>query len=75
MAIVTGIVESGRSDGRFVLEIDGKGGPVVSLDILDRLDLRLGATIDDLARARLDEEAAALKTYDRALSLLAFQAR
>ena len=73
--IITGIAESARKDGRFVLEIDGKAGPVVSLEILDRLGLRVGAALDERARARLDGEAAGLRTYDRALNMLAFQAR
>ena len=75
MATVTGIVESGRKDGRYVLEIDGKTGPTVSLDILERLALRVGTVVDDGARVRLDAEAAALGTYDRALNMIAFQAR
>ena len=73
--IVTGIAESPRKDGRFVLEIDGESGPTVSLEILDRLGLRIGSALDDRARLQLDAEAAALKTYDRALNMLAFQAR
>jgi regulatory protein len=75
MATVTGIVESARKDGRFVLEVDGKIGPTVSLEIIDRLALRIGKVIDDGVRLRLDAEAAALQTYDRALNLIAFQAR
>jgi regulatory protein len=73
--IITGIVESPRKDGRFVLELDGKAGPTVSLEIIDRLAVRIGTVLDDDRRARLDEEAAALRTYDRALNMLAFQAR
>ena len=72
---ITGIVGDGRKDGRFVIEVDGKSGPIVSLEIIDRLTLRIGATLDEAARARLDAESAALRTYDRALNMLAFQAR
>ena len=72
---VTGIVESARRDGRFVVELDGEAGPTVSLEIIERLALRVGAVLDDRRRLALETEAAALRTYDRALNLLAFRAR
>ena len=72
---VTGIVESARRDGRFVVELDGAMGPTVSIEIIDRLGLRIGAAVDAPKLAALESEAAALQTYDRALNLLAFQAR
>ena len=72
---VTGIVESTRRDGRFVVELDGKMGPTVSIEIIDRLGLRVGAPVDGQKLAALESEAAALGAYDRALNLLAFQAR
>lgn len=73
--IVTGIVESARRDGRFVVELEGKPGPTVSIEIIDRLGLRIGVAVDAGKLAALEGEAAALQTYDRALNLLAFQAR
>ena len=72
---VTGIVESTRRDGRFVVELDGKMGPTVSIEIIDRLGLRVGVPVDGQKLAALESEAAALGAYDRALNLLAFQAR
>ena len=72
---VTGIVESARRDGRFVVELDGKSGPTVSVEIIDRLALRVGAAVDAQKLAVLESESAALQTYDRAMSLLAFRAR
>ncbi len=73
--VVTGIVESARRDGRFVVEIEGKPGPTVSIEIIDRLGLRIGVAVEETKLAALEAEAAALQTYDRALNLLAFRAR
>ena len=73
--VVTGIAESARRDGRFVVELEGKPGPTVSIEIIDRLGLRIGSAVDAGKLAALETEAAALQTYDRALNLLAFQAR
>jgi regulatory protein len=75
MGVVTGIVESPRKDGRYVVQVDGKANATVSLDILDQLQLRVGAELDPGREAALQEAAAALQTYDRALNMLAFQAR
>lgn len=75
MRVITGIVESPRKDGRYVVEADGKPYVTVSLDIIDRLRLRVGASLGDADAAALERAAAALQTYDRALNLLAFQPR
>lgn len=75
MSIVTGIVASPRKEGRFELLLDGKGVGLVSLDLVDRFVLRIGTTLDDQRRAELDEEIAALGTFDRALNMLAANAR
>ncbi len=73
--IVTGIVESRRKDGRYVVEVDGAAGPTVSLEIIERLVLRVGTVIDEAGQSVLQSEAAAVRAYDRALNMLAFQAR
>jgi regulatory protein len=75
MRVITGITESPRKDGRYVVTTDGKPYVTVSLDIIDRLKLRVGASLADSEAAALEGAAAALQTYDRALNLLAFQAR
>jgi regulatory protein len=75
MAVITGIVASTRKEGRFVLQVDGAVGATVSLDILDRLKLRVGTEVDEALAARIAEEGGALAAYDRALNMLAFQAR
>jgi regulatory protein len=75
MGVVTGIVESSKQDGRYTVQVDGRAFATVSLDILDRLHLRVGLPMNDELGAAVEEAAAVLKTYDRALGLLAFQAR
>ena len=75
MDVITGIVESPRKDGRFVLQVAGKSFATVSLDILERLRLAVGGELSPELAARIGEEAAALGAYDRALNMLAFQAR
>jgi len=75
MAVVTAIVPSPRKEGRFELALDGAAAGRVSLDIVERFGLRVGVSLDDLQRAALDDAVGALVTYDRALNLLAAQAR
>lgn len=75
MDVITGIVESPRKDGRFVLQVAGKSFATVSLDILERLRLAVGGEVSPELAARIGEEASALGAYDRALNMLAFQAR
>lgn len=73
--VITGIVESTRKEGRYVVAVDGRPAHTVSLDIIDQLKLRVGGVVDAAGEAALEGAAAALQTYDRALNLLAFQAR
>ena len=75
MGVVTGILESSKKDGRFVVQVDGKPFATVSLDLLERLSIAIGAPVDEERARVLGEESAALATYDRALNMLAFQAR
>jgi regulatory protein len=75
MAIVTGIVPSPRREGRFDLVVDGKPLGVVSLELVERFRLRVGAAVDPSPEGALAEGIAGLATYDRALNMLASQAR
>lgn len=75
MGVVTAIVPSPRKEGRFDLMVDGTAGGVVSLDIVERFGLRVGAVIDPGRGAELEEAVGALATFDRALNLLAAQQR
>ncbi len=74
MPTITAIEPSRRREGRFELLVDGKAHATVSLDIIDRLELRVGTDTTALGEA-LAREAALLATYDRALRMLAFRAR
>lgn len=75
MAIVTGIVASPRKEGRFDLMLDGKDRGLVSLELIDRYQLRIGVELDEARRAEIDEGIATLATYDRALNMLAANPR
>jgi regulatory protein len=75
MGTITGINESPRKEGRYVLLVDGKPHATVSLEIIERLKLAVGRTLDGPVGEQVERAAAALKTYDRALNVLAFRAR
>jgi len=47
----------------------------LSLDSIERLDIHVGATVSDRVVAEITRETQALKTYDRAVGLLATRAR
>lgn len=75
MATITGITESPRKAGRYVLQVDGAPQATVSLELIERLKLAVGLRLDDALGEALARESAALATYDRALNVLAFRAR
>jgi len=74
MHIITAITPAPRHPGRFELLVDGKSVATLSLDAIERLRLVVGGTIDGLEE-RIAQEASALRTYDRALNMLAFRGR
>lgn len=74
MTLITAIVPSTRKEGRFEVLVDGRHQSTVSLEIIERLGLRVGVAYEPFA-ALLEREAALLGTYDRALRMLAFRAR
>jgi regulatory protein len=73
--VITGIVAAPRRPGRFELAVDGKAAVVVSVELIERLGLRVGGALDGVAGQALADEARALGTYDRAVGLLAVQGR
>ena len=75
MPIITGIIAIPAHAGRFELEVDGRRLATVSLDIIDRFGLRVGAELEANVAAGVQHEAQGLRTYDRALNMLAFRAR
>jgi regulatory protein len=72
VGLVTGIVPEPRREGRLAVLVDGQSAAIVSLDDIERLNLRVGATIDPAALSEADADCA---LYDRALRLLAARSR
>jgi regulatory protein len=72
---VTAIAASGRREGRFEVAVDGARAAVVSLELIERLALRVGLVLDERVGEALARGAGELATYDRALGLLAVQGR
>ncbi|GLC27511.1 regulatory protein RecX [Roseisolibacter agri] len=75
VGVVTAIAAASRRPGRFDVAVDGKPAAVVSVEIVERLSLRVGSVLDEPAGRRLADAAAELATYDRAIGLLAVQGR
>jgi regulatory protein len=73
--VITGIAAAGRRAGRFEIAVDGKTAALVSVDIVERLGLRIGLVLDERAGRALRDAADMLATYDRAIGLLAVQGR
>lgn len=74
MGVITGIVANPRSPGRFTVEVDDRPAATVGLDTIERLGLSVGRDYDAV-RAAVEQDAAALHTLDRALTMLAVRAR
>jgi regulatory protein len=74
MPVITDIVAEPRKAGRFAVLVDGERKATLSLDAIERLRLTVGADWERVAPA-VEDEGAALATYDRALNMLAFRAR
>lgn len=72
---LTDITESARHAGRFVVHADGAPVATVSADIIDRLGLRIGVTLTEPEADAVRRESAMLATFDRAVGMLAVQAR
>jgi len=74
MPTITAVTPTPRHPGRFELLVDGKSFATLSLDAIERLRLVVGGSVEGLEE-RISHEAAALRTYDRALNMLAFRGR
>lgn len=74
VSLITAITPVFRHPGRFELLVDGVRVVTLSLDAIERLGLVVGGSVAGLEE-RIALEAAQLKVYDRALSMLAFRAR
>ena len=71
---ITGIVASPRAPGRFTVMVDGKAAHTLGLATIERLGLCVGATTFGREELLAREEAA-LRTYDRAVMMLAARGR
>ena len=74
MSVISAIVPAARHPGRFEIQIDGATTATLSLDAIERLQLRVGRDVAGLAE-RIAFEGAELVVYDRALNMLASRAR
>jgi regulatory protein len=72
---ITAILPSTRRVGRFSLEADGREIGTLSIEAIERLQLAVGATLDDRAEQEVEREGKILRTYDRALNILAARGR
>lgn len=71
---ITAIVASPRAPGRFTVMVDGKAAHTLGLPAIDRLGLSVGATT--LGREEIiAREEGFLRTYDRAVTMLAAKGR
>lgn len=71
---ITGIVASPRSPGRFSVMVDGKSAHTLGLAAIERLGLSVGATTVGREEIIAREEGL-LRTYDRAVMMLAARGR
>ncbi|HZS59597.1 MAG TPA: regulatory protein RecX [Gemmatimonadaceae bacterium] len=70
--MITAIVPETRREGRLAILVDGQPAAIVALDDVERLGLRVGATIDPTILSEADADCA---LYDRAVRLLAARSR
>lgn len=73
--VITGLTPASRRPGRWEVAVDGRAVGSVSLDLVERLALRVGRAIDADGAAHLDVGIAETAVYDRALGMLAARGR
>jgi len=72
---ITAITPSPRAAGRFDLSIDGEPVARLSIDGIERLGLYVGREIGEREAVTIAAAAAASRTYDRAIAMLAVRGR
>jgi regulatory protein len=75
MPFITAVTPSPRREGRFDIVVDGKPVGTLSLDAIERLRLHVGTEYGERVAESIAVEAARLRTFDRALDMLAFRGR
>ena len=74
MSLITAITAHPRRPGRFDLLVDGRSVATLSLDAIERLRLVVGGSVAGREEV-IAQEAAELRVFDRALTVLAFRSR
>jgi regulatory protein len=72
MPVITDLVADARREGRIAVLVDGEPAAVVGLDAVERLGIRVGGQVDEVALAEADADCA---LYDRAMRLIAARSR
>ena len=72
---ITAIRERRHGSSRYVVEIDGHAGAIVSARAISDLALRIGGIVDQTLAGALQGESAMVAVYDKAVELLAVRAR
>lgn len=75
LPLITAVIASPKRLGRFDVLVDGEPVATLSLDAIERLALHVGAPFGERLSTAVSDEARRLRTFDRALALLAFRAR
>ena len=73
--LVTSIAAAPRRTGRFDISIDGRHAATLSIEAIERLQLAVGVVVDERLEAALTRETNVVRTYDRALNMIALRAR
>ncbi|MBC7791289.1 MAG: regulatory protein RecX [Anaerolineae bacterium] len=73
--VVTSITSSAKRTERFVILINDEPFATLTLDLIERLGLRVGMQVDDALAASVVSEAGLLATFDRAVRMLEARAR
>lgn len=75
MPIITALTPHPKEPGRVSVEVDRVAVGTIATEGVARLGLSVGAAVDEPVLHGIAEEGAALRTYDRALRLLAARGR
>ena len=75
MPLITAVIPSPKREGRFDVVVDGRSVATLSLDVIEKLGLHVGTEYTDRVADALAVEGARLRTFDRALDMLAFRGR
>jgi regulatory protein len=75
LMVVTAIIANSRRNGRFDVVVDGSVTATLSIEAIERLRLSVGTVVDEQLGTALERETSIVKTYDRALNMIALRAR